>query len=77
MISSSAAKYFWDIDPRTLDDAKHARLIISRLLNYGRLDDWRWLERTYGKPRLASALHSESRMGIREPARRLAKLMFA
>jgi hypothetical protein len=77
MISSpSVTKYFWDVDARTLDQVKHERLIVSRLLNYGELCDWRWLSRTYGKDRIAALLHSESRLGIREPAFRLAKLVF-
>jgi hypothetical protein len=77
MISPSAAKYFWDMDPSTLDQQKHSRLIISRLLNYGRLNDWRWLLHTYGKSRLSTALYTDTRLGIREPARRLAGLIFS
>lgn len=77
MISPSAAKYFWDLDPQTLDETKHERLIVSRLLNYGRLDDWRWLVRTYGKDRLTAMLNPRGRMGIRESARHLAAVILA
>lgn len=76
MISPAAAQYFWDIDPRTVDEKKHERFIISRLLNYGRLSDWQWLLRTYGRERIIAALR-ETRSGLREPVRRLALLMFS
>ena len=77
MVSPSAAKYFWDLDPTTLDEKRHERLIISRLLNYGQLEDWCWLLHTYGKDRLTAMLHSEGRLGVRESARRLAGVIFA
>lgn len=76
MIPSSAIKYFWDVDVRMLDEQKHERLIISRLLNFGRLEDWRWLVHTYGRNRLSTVLNSESRLSLRDPARTLAKIMF-
>jgi hypothetical protein len=69
------AEYFWDVDAQTLDLRRHERLIISRLLNYGTLDDWRWLIRAYGKDHLANLLRSSSRLGIRESARRLAAVV--
>jgi hypothetical protein len=76
MISSAAAKYFWDVDPKSLDIQKHERLIISRLINYGTLDDWRWLASTYGKERIARALHARGRTSIRTEARYLAEIVF-
>ena len=40
---------FPDADPRTLDTAQHARGIIPRILERGRLADVAWLLRTYGE----------------------------
>jgi hypothetical protein len=77
MISPTLTKYFWDLDPATLDERKHERLVISRVLNYGRMADWRWLARTYGKHHVSAILHSGVRLGLREPARRLANLLFS
>jgi hypothetical protein len=77
MISPDAAKYFWDVDPSLLDEKKHERLIISRILNYGDLADWRWLAGTYGKGRVLAVVRSGGRLGLREPARRLADLIFS
>lgn len=76
MIPTSASAYFWDVDPRKLDTRTHERFIISRLLNYGGLEEWRWLAKTYGSARLSTVLRSTARLGLREPARRLAVLMF-
>jgi len=77
MLPTATQKYFWEVKPGTLDARKHGRLIISRLLNYGRLDDWRWLVRTYGKNRLSVLLQSDSRLGTRESARNLAQILFS
>ena len=76
MLYPSLAQYFWDIDFKTLDEKKHERYIISRILNYGRLNDWRWLLRTYGSERVSGIIHSKARLGLREPAKRLASIIF-
>ena len=77
MISPTLAKYFWDVDPAVLDERKHEQLVISRILNYGRIADWLWLASTYGKHYISAILHSDTRLGLREPARRLANLVFS
>jgi len=77
MLPPSAQKYFWEVDSDSLDPRKHERLIVSRLLNFGELDDWRWLVRTYGKRRLSLLLQSDSRLGIRESVRRLGNIIFS
>lgn len=76
MLPRSITKLFWDVDTATLDIEKNERLIVSRLLNYGTLEGWRWLVRTYGKARVAAWLHSGTRLGVRPSARRLAELLF-
>ena len=38
---------FWDVDPKTIDPAKHARYIIERILDFGHDDEVRWLWRYY------------------------------
>ena len=77
MISPSVAKYFWDVNVETLDIKRHKRYIITRLLNYGTLADWRWLMHTYGKKHIAEILSHLQRSGIRQSARRLAELIFS
>lgn len=77
MVPPAAQRYFWEVNPRSLDERKHERFIIARLLNYGRLDDWRWLVRTYGKNRLSMILQSDARLGIRDSVRNLANIIFS
>lgn len=77
MLPLVAQKYFWDVNPHTLDVRKHERFIISRLLNYGRLAEWRWLIHTYGKNRLSTILQSDSRLAVRQSVRRLAEIVFS
>lgn len=43
------ASLFWDVDPKTLDQKKHARYIIERILDFGTDREVRWLWRTYPK----------------------------
>jgi hypothetical protein len=81
MIPPSLEKFFWDTGFSKLDLKKNEQTIVSRVLNYGALVDWRWLAETYGKARVAHILQTkssiQSRTNIREPARRLAMVLFA
>lgn len=43
---------FWDTDPTTLDQVKHARYIIERVLLRGQLSDWFTMVRLYGLERI-------------------------
>lgn len=43
---------FWNVDPSKLDVTRDAGLILSRVLERGRLEDVRWAIRTYGLPRI-------------------------
>ena len=39
---------FWDVDPDALDEERSKGLIISRVLSYGLIDDWRQVKEYYG-----------------------------
>ncbi|WP_437944710.1 hypothetical protein WME98_27600 [Sorangium sp. So ce296] len=39
---------FWDVDAKALDTATARNYIIPRVLEFGRLEEVRWLIRTYG-----------------------------
>ena len=45
---------FWDVDPSTLDEDRHKRLIILRVLEYGLLCDWSAILDYYGIPEIAA-----------------------
>lgn len=76
MIPHSIARFFWDTDPSVLNVTKHKSIIIARVLNYGTLADWSWLVRTYGKNDISSMIVKPDRTSIREPAARLAGILF-
>ncbi|MGI8603968.1 MAG: DUF6922 domain-containing protein [Verrucomicrobiales bacterium] len=43
---------FWDCDPATVDLDEHAPTVVSRVIERGRLDDWRAIRAFYGDERL-------------------------
>ena len=40
---------FWDTNPDWIDIKKNARYIIERVLDFGELEEVRWLFKTYSK----------------------------
>ncbi|MDA2912323.1 hypothetical protein MYX04_15495, partial [Nitrospiraceae bacterium AH_259_D15_M11_P09] len=53
-IPRSLHRFFWDTAPLKLDLKRHARYIITRVLEKGDLEDWSWLQWTYGAGRRIS-----------------------
>lgn len=47
---------FWEYDPGTIDIAKHAGLIMGRIMERGSWASMLWLQRTYSKDQLVSFL---------------------
>lgn len=47
VIDQRIQKYFWDIDPNTLDPEKHKRYIIERILEMGDEAAVRWLRSAF------------------------------
>lgn len=41
------SKYFWDVNPLTLDCARYKTFIIERLLDYGDMDSLKWINEEY------------------------------
>ena len=39
---------FWDSNKSNFDQEKHKGFIVRRVLEYGLLEDWKWLVETYG-----------------------------
>lgn len=76
MIADPVARLFWEMDPDQLDLARHRRVIIPRVLNYGTLADWRWLEKQYGRDVVRATAVASGRGSVSERSRRLATLLF-
>lgn len=44
---------FWDVDPKNIDQKKHARYIIERIMDFGNDKEVRWMWQEYPKKLLA------------------------
>ena len=49
-------KLFWDVDPESIDEDKHARFVIERVLTRGGMPDFKKLQGTYSKERIRREL---------------------
>ncbi len=45
---------FWDVDPKTIDEKRHATYIIERILDFGNDDEVRWMWQTYSRRKIRS-----------------------
>ena len=50
---------FWDIDYTKIDWDKRARFVISRVVRYGTVNDWKKLQEFYGMERIKSEMIEE------------------
>ncbi len=46
-------RLFWDTNPKDIDMEEHRVFIISRVLEYGTLGDWRFIQKYYGLQEIA------------------------
>ena len=47
---------FWDVDPATIDEEKHARYIIERVLDFGTAPEVEWTFNRYPREKIATVL---------------------
>ena len=52
-INNLSPHLFWDVDMNSLDFEKSKKLIIQRVLDYGLIDDWQIIFKTYGISEIA------------------------
>jgi len=46
-VPSRMFKFFWDVDPKTLNVRRHSRFIIERILDLGDLNAFWWAQKQY------------------------------
>lgn len=46
-VPSRLFRFFWDVDPKTLNVSRHSRFIIERILDVGDLDAFWWAQKQY------------------------------
>jgi len=56
---------FWDTDYQKLNLDKHARYIMSRVLMYGKLEEWKQVLHYYGKEKVAEELIQERELDVK------------
>lgn len=54
---------FWDTDSKKLDLKKHAKYIIERIMDFGNVDEARWMRRYYPKSLLAEVVRKSRVLG--------------
>ena len=52
-IKNLSKRLFWDTNPEDIDMEEHIAFIISRVLEYGTLSDWRFIQKYYGLQEIA------------------------
>ena len=66
----------WSHDFRRIDPMRHKKTIVVQTLNYGTLDQWRWLIRSYGREGVREVLAQISASELKPRALGLAALVF-
>ena len=66
----------WSYDFTAIDPERHEKLIITQTINYGTLEQWRWIAHRYGKTRVKNTLEHIPATSLRPRALRLAALLF-
>jgi hypothetical protein len=56
---------FWDTDAARLDEEKHARYIIARVVMYGTLEDWQEIKKRYGLEGIKTEMLKEKELDPR------------
>lgn len=57
-LPESFRRLLWSYRFSEIDPEEHKKTIIVNVLNYGDLDQWRWLVKTYGKRQLKETIES-------------------
>lgn len=55
-INQNIKRFFWDVDPDSLDVKKNSEYIIARILEYGDPEAIKWLFKTYDKKTIKKVL---------------------
>ena len=64
-VPSRLFKFFWDVDPRTLNVRRHSRFIIERILDLGDLDAFWWAQKQYPTALLIEVSFTSRRLSQR------------
>ena len=54
IVETLSKHLFWDVDISEIDDLKHKKFIIKKVLFYGTFNDWKKILKFYGKDSIIS-----------------------
>lgn len=66
----------WSYDFDELDPDRHKKTIISAVIRYGRLREWRWIIDHYGREEIKSVLAETPASSLRPSLKKLLELVF-
>lgn len=66
----------WSYNFNKIDSEKDKKVIIINTINYGNLEHWRWLHKTYGSKKIINILSKIPVSELRKEARELAGIIF-
>lgn len=66
----------WGYDFNLMDTEEDKRVIIVNTINYGDLEQWKWLAKIYGKDQLKKIIELIPESEFRKPVLKLMKLLF-
>jgi hypothetical protein len=67
---------FWSYDFKSLDLEKDKKLIVKQILNYGTIEDWKWLVSVYGKTGVQETISKLYESEFRPQSLKLAQILF-
>ena len=65
MVDAVIRKYFWDVEPSTLDLQMHKQYIIERILDMGDEAAVSWLRQTYNREEILAVAEKSRRMSAK------------
>jgi len=67
---------FWSYKFESLSLEKNRKLIVKQILNYGTIEDWKWLLSTYTKKGVQETISSLYESELRSGSLKLAQILF-
>src|SRR5580698_2015477 len=76
-LPDSLRPFFWSYRFEELEPGRDEKTVVTQLINYGSLTEWRWLIRQYGTEEVKRLLQSLPATEIKPRTRVLASLLFS
>ncbi|MCX6716398.1 MAG: hypothetical protein NTV72_00520 [Candidatus Taylorbacteria bacterium] len=75
-IPQTLKPYFWSYDFSKIDPDKSSKTVVSQIINYGNISDWKWLVSYYGIDSVRQIIINLRPGEIKKRTLKLASLIF-